>query len=226
MLKTSFPYIVLFVFFPFIFFAQNFEEAEIDALAEKIAVTIDAKNDRLKKKERFNAILVEDFKDADGNLSRIGANLAQEFSLSLSNAGLTFQVTSVHDLQNQSKPRNRISLQQVVQGAGVVADAVTDETDQKQLKKRDDTMRSINDAAAIGSSINSNKNNNVNYKGIDAVVTGIVTESSDQYKLLIKVVSTDKGSPTVAGARGSITKSQSIQQPEEDSMEATEGQNK
>ncbi len=65
-MKNFIPFhFVFFLMLPFALLSQNFNDAEVESLATKIAKKIDAKNNLLKKNKRFNAILVEDFTDTE-----------------------------------------------------------------------------------------------------------------------------------------------------------------
>ncbi len=197
-------YFALLLIMPFSLIAQNFVDEEVDGLAEKIATKIDAKNDRLKKREKFKSILVEDFTDTEGNVSKLGASLAEEFSLALSSAGITFSVTGAHDLAvSPPKKKSKLNFRQALQGVEKLADGVTDDTNYELNRKTRDAAKTIDGANDVGTAIEKDKSR---YQGIDAVVTGTLTESNDQYRLLIKVISTGKGYPMVTNAKGFITK--------------------
>ena len=212
-MKNFTPHLIIIcLIFPITIFSQNFVDAEIDGLAEKIASKVDAKNESLKKKKKFNSILVEDFTDTEGKTSKLGASLAEEFSLALSNAAGSFSVTGIQDLAQAPGRKSKINLNKVVQGAGKIFDGTTDDTDYEKNQKIHETIKTVDGVADIGASIQQNQRN---YKGIDAVVTGTLTESNDQYRLLIKVISTRSGNAMVANAKGFITKTPFILKLEE-----------
>ncbi len=188
---------------PYLSLAQNFVDDELDGLAQKIATKVDSRNDRLKKKKQFNRILVEDFTDTEGKVSQLGASLAEEFSLALSNEGMTFSVTGVHDLKVPSKSTSKFNFGKVLNGAEKIIDSVTDDADLEAKEKYREKAKAAEGVIEIGSGI---KKSNRNYKGIHAVVTGTLTESNDQYRLLIKVISTRSGNAMIANAKGFITK--------------------
>ncbi len=193
--------------------AQNFVDDELDGLAKKICLKIDAKNDRLKKKKKFNSILVEDFTDTEGRVSKLGASLAEEFSLALSNEAMTFSVTGIHDLAEKPKGKSNFNFGKVLNGAEKIIDGVTDDNNYKTNEKYRETTKAAEGVMEVGSGI---QKKNKNYKGIHAVVTGTITESNDQYRLLIKVISTRSGNAMIANAKGFITKTPFILALEEE----------
>ncbi len=193
--------------------AQNFVDEELDGLAQKVAAKVDARNDKLKRNKKFNNILVEDFTDTEGKISKLGASLAEEFSLALSNEGLSFTVTGIHDLAEAPKTKNKFQLGNVLNGASKVIDGVTDDYDYQANAKNRDKAKTAEGVLEIGSGI---QNRERNYKGIDAVVTGTLTESNDQYRLLIKVISTKSGHAMIANAKGFISKTPFILALEEE----------
>lgn len=212
-MKKFTPQLFLFcLIFPITIFSQNFVDAEVDVLAEKIASKVDTRNESMKKKKRYNSILVEDFTDTEGKISKLGASLAEEFSLALSNAAVSFTVTGIHDLAQSPERKNKVNLNGLLQGAGKILDGTTDDTNYEQNQKNRDATKTVDGVVEIGASFQQNRRN---YKGIDAVVTGTLTESNDQYRLLIKVISTRSGNGMIATGRGFITKTPFILKLEE-----------
>lgn len=193
--------------------AQNFVDAEVNDLAEKIASKIDARNNFESKRNRVKMIVVEDFTDTEGKVSKLGASLAEEFSLALSRSGITFGVNGAKDLAVANKNKKGVDLGSVWRGLSKVADGVTDDTNYKANRRNRDVVKSVDGAYDI---VNSVKTNKERYKGIDAVVAGTLTESNDQYGLLIKVISTDKNYAILTNAKGAITKTPFILALEEE----------
>lgn len=205
--------VILLAALPTMIFAQNFVDEEVDDLAEKIATKLDAKNTVAKKRNRIKTIVVEDFRDTEGKVSKLGASLAEEFSLAISSAGVTFSVTANQDLASPNSAKKKFDFNKMLDGARKLMDGATDDHDYEKNRKRNDALKSIDGAGDITESFKIDKGR---YKGIDAVVTGTLTESSDQYRLLIKVISTDENFKMITNVRGYLTKTPFIRQLEEE----------
>ncbi len=215
-MKTFISFLIFTFLIPLTVFSQNFVDNEVDGLAQNIASKLDAKNGQLSKKKRFNSVVVEDFTDTEGKISKLGASLAEEFSLALSNAALSFSVTGIHDLSKTSEHKGKINLNGILTGAEKILDGTTDDYDYEQNQKNRDAAKTVEGVSEVGLSF---KDNFGSHKGIDAVVTGTLTESNDQYRLLIKVISTRSGNPMIVNAKGFISKTPFILKLEEEENE-------
>ena len=171
-------------------------------LADKIAKKIDGKNEGLKRKDKVTIVMVEHFRDTEGRVSKLGASLAEEFSLALSESANTFSIMDA-TLIDADQGKAKINLGSILNGVEKIADGLIDESDYETVDKRNDAAKTADGAYDITNSIQKNPNN---YKGVDAVATAILTESNDQYSILLKVVTTDKQPVITAQARGKITK--------------------
>ena len=199
-------------------FSQNFKDAEVNGLAEKIADKIDAKNKLAKKKDVVSVVMVEHFRDPEGRISILGASLAEEFSLALSEAATTFSITA-GDALAEEKSKTKINVGSILNGIDKMADGLINEDDYETIDTRNDAARTADGAYDITNAIKTNPNR---YKGIDAVATATLTESNDQYSILLKVVTTDKQSLITAQSRGKITKTPFVLELEAEELQRRE----
>ncbi len=216
-MKNFTTYLFIFcLIFPIAVFSQNSVDTKlVEGLAEKIALKIDAKNKDLKKKKRYNNILIDDFTDTEGNVSKLGASLAEEFSLALTDVAVSFSVTCIHDLPQAPERNNKVTMGGLLREADEILDGATKDTDYE--RRSSDADKAIEGVTKVETRLLENKKSYKGYKGIDAVVTGTLTESMDQYRLLIKVISIRSGNENerIANAKGFIPKTPFILKLEE-----------
>ena len=108
-MKSVMTSLILIFIFPFSLLSQNFVEEEIKMLAEEIGTVLDKKNSFVKKKKRVKMVLVEDFTDTEGNISKLGAMLAEEFSSKLVNVAFSFEVTGAQNLAETPGKKNKLN---------------------------------------------------------------------------------------------------------------------
>ena len=183
--------------------SQTFIDEEVESLATKIATRMDAKNGVLPRKKQFAKIVVEKFTDTEGNVSKLGANLTEEFSLALANVGLTFVIVT-GDAQNPDLGDVGDAIEKGGEGVGK-------STDNSDVQKKTEGVSDIIDGIGF---FRSKKK----YKGVDAIVKGIFTESNDQYRLNIKVVSNGSDGQLIASDKGYISKTPFIRSLEEEQL--------
>lgn len=193
-------------------YPQNFVDKEVDDLAKELASKLDGKNQFLKPKKRITAIIIEDFTDTENKVSKLGASLSEELSLALANAAMSFTVTTVKDYEKSSRSGG-LNPNKLWNGLEKLVDGAIDDRDYEKNRKSREAFKAIDGASEVGSTITQKRKN---YKGIDAVVTGTLTESNDQFGILVKVISQTKGNPIFASVKGFVSKTPFILQLEEE----------
>lgn len=193
--------------------SQNFVDEEVEALAKELASKLDGKNQFLKPKKRIQAIVIEDFTDTENKVSKLGASLSEELSLALANAAMSFKVTTARDYEKSRKSGGGFNSTKLLNGLSKMVDGAIDDRNHEKSRQSREALKALDGANDVGSTITQKRKI---YKGMDAAVTGTLTESNDQYRILVKVISQEKGNPIVVSVKGFVSKTPFILALEEE----------
>lgn len=117
-------------------------------------------------------VAVVDFTDLQGNVTELGRFLAEEFSVSLAEAGKSFEVV------------DRTHLKSILEEHKLATTGLIDPATARQLGK---------------------------LAGVEALVTGTLTEFGDSVRVAVKVLDTETAG-VINASRGNVAKTQAIQE--------------
>lgn len=190
--------------------AQDNADKEIEKIMTSIV-------NQINNVKSIKKVVMEDFIENDGSINKLGLNLSEEASIALVRLPKRFELADKISLneENSNKKSSGFNFAAASQMLKQTTESVTDPTiNSKTVKAADDASKVI---SFLGST-NLFKPKNSKYKGVEAVITGMITETDYFYRLTIKVINTDKNNTIVAADKVDIAKNPSFDKMFADKM--------